>query len=129
MRNFARSIAVFYLALMFLGKRFQERVKNPISAPDMTAVAVVTIIVCLAAMAVLQTANNHGHFLRLTSLPYRAILYPMFFLIYFINWRIWRKVTRPESRLGRDSRELAERLPIGAIPLVIVISMALFIFL
>jgi hypothetical protein len=60
-------------------------------------------------------------------LPGRVIVYPIFILIYFINWRIWRKVSQPESTLGKDSRELAERLPVGTIIVIVVICMALYI--
>lgn len=125
MRAFARKIAVYYVALMFMGKRYQERVKNWDDTPALTFAS---FIVCMAALAVLQVAGNHGYFSWLMRLPYRAHAYPMFFLIFFINWRIWRVVSRPENQLGKDSRELAERLPVGTILVLTGISLVIFIW-
>jgi ABC-type Fe3+-siderophore transport system permease subunit len=128
--NFARKIAVYYVALMFMGRKYQERVKNSFNTPDTTAVAVVSAVVLAVAMTAYKVANNHGYFPELMSLPGhgRVLGYPMFFLIYFINWRIWRNVKRPENELGKDSRELAERLPFWTIMIVFGIGLALFAF-
>jgi len=128
LRTFARKIAVYYVALMFMGRRYQERVKNSFNTPDTAAVLWVSAIVCMAALAALQVAGNHGYFSWLMGLPYRVHAYPMFFLIYFINWRIWRIVRQPESRLGKDSRELAERLPVGTILILFLVGLAVFIW-
>ena len=128
MRTLTRSIAIYYVALMFMGKRYQERVNNSFNTPDTAAVLWVSAILCMATLAVLQVAGNHGYFSWLMSLPYRAHAYPVFFLIYFINWRIWRIVRQPECKLGQDSRELAERLPVGMILFFFGIGLAIFIW-
>jgi hypothetical protein len=122
-------VAVYYVALMFMGKKYQERVKNSLSTPDTAAVAFVSMSVCMLALALLQVAGDHGYFSWLMSLPYRAHAYPMFFLIYFINWKVWRIVRQPENKIGKDSRVLAERLPFFTILLVVAICLAIFIWL
>jgi hypothetical protein len=114
---------------MFMGKRYQERVKNSLNTPDTAAVGFVSMIVCMVALPLLQIAGNHGYFSWLMRLPYRAYAYPIFFLIYFINWRIWRIVRQPEDKIGKDSRELAGRLPVFTILLFIGIGLAIFIWL
>src|SRR4051812_35262156 len=112
---------------MFMGRKYQQRVKNSLNTPSTAAVAFASFIVLTVVLDVLHAANNHGHFSGLMRLRYRAILYPAFFLIYFINWRIWRSVTQPENKLGADSRELAERLPFWSILVVAGISFAIFL--
>jgi hypothetical protein len=126
-RTFARKISVYYVAAMFMGKRYQERVKNSLNTPDTAAVAFVSMIVCMLVLALLELAGNHGYLPWLMNLPYRAYAYPIFFLIYFINWRIWRVVCQPENKLGHDSRELAEGLPFFTILLLVGIGLAVFI--
>ena len=113
---------------MFMGKRYQERVKNTFNTPDTAAVLFVSAIVCMATLAALWVAMNHGYFSQLMRVPDRVYGYPIFFLIYFINWRIWRVVSQPESMLGKDSRELAERLPVGTILILFLVSLAIFIW-
>jgi hypothetical protein len=126
MGNLARRIAIYYVALMFMGKKYQERVKNSLNTPDTAAVGLVSLIVSFLALGVLELAGNHGYFFWLMSLPRRAYIYPAFFLIYFINWRIWRVVRRPDNKIGEGSRELAERLPFFAILLFLGIALAIF---
>jgi hypothetical protein len=62
---------------MFMGKRYQERVKNSFNTPDTAAVLWVSAIVCMATLAVLQVAANQGYLSWLMSLPYRAHAYPL----------------------------------------------------
>ncbi len=112
---------------MFMGMRYQERVKNSINSPATAAVGFVSLIVGILVLYALDVASEHGYFSRMMSLPGRVFIYPIVILIYFINWRIWRKVSQPESALGKDSRELAERLPVGTILFIVVIGLALYI--
>jgi len=127
MRSAARRFAVYYIALMFMGKRYQERVKNSLNTPSTAAVGFASLIVATLVVYALQVASEHGYFSRMMSLPGRVFIYPIFILIYFINWRIWRKVSQPEDALGKASREVAERLPVGTILFIAIICLVLLI--
>ena len=114
---------------MFAGQKYQERIKNRISTPDITAVAVVTLFDFIALMIVMQIASNTG----LLSWPAvqspRLIVYPVFFAIYFANWRLWTRVKRHGNELGMMARQLADTLPVGSFFAVLGVAVMLLFVL